>query len=648
MTFTTIGGGDITSLVERTIQRRGADKTVVSSIWTSLAGVGGILAVVAMFVTWYADDRTATAWYSGFLPPTALLLVVAAAALISDRFPPVMVLGGSLVPLLFADVIEPEIALSGLSSSAPATIGALYVLAGAATATGTFASLVDRLLDRRGSLLPLTATTAGLSAIMPNTPLVAMFAPRVVRWSQRNGVSASRFLLPMSFAGILGGVVTLIGTSTNLVVSDLLTQSGEEPLGLFEITVVGLPVAVLGVTVLSTLGPRLLPERTAASSDLDRRAREFQMAAQIEPGGPLVGRTIAASGLRSLDGVFLAMIERSGPGGPAVVPASPGTVLESGDVCCFVGEIGRVLDLHDVDGLANVERTHLLDASGAGTEVFEAVVSPGSRLVGSSLRSADFRSRYGGAVMAIHRSDGELAGQLGRIPLRAGDVLLVLAPAAFASMWRGDADFSLVAAVDEPPPVRPERSWLVIAAAVAMVVAASVGVVSLFEAALGAAIVVVAGGAISASEGWRAVNLNVIATMAVSISLGRAVDVSGLAAEIARLVERFSDHGDVVLVVSVMIVTIVLTELLTNTAAAALMLPVSLSIAADVGAEPRMLAVAVLLAASTSFLSPVGYQTNLMVFSLGGYRFSDFSRVGAPLTVMTVATSAALIPLAFG
>ncbi|MFN3255490.1 MAG: SLC13 family permease [Ilumatobacter sp.] len=579
------------------------------------------------------------------------VLAVAAVVLVLDRFQPVLVLAGAVGALLFGGVIESDTALSGLSSPAPATIAALYVIAGAATATGTFASIVDRLLDRGGSLFALTATTAGLSSVVPNTPLVAMFAPRVVRWSQRNGASASRYLLPLSFASILGGVVTLIGTSTNLVVSDLLEQSGAEPLEVLEITVVGLPVAVIGVLVLSTLGARLLPERSTGSRDLTRRAREFQMAARVDPDGPLAGSSIAESGLRSLDGVFLAMIERSTASGRVIsLPASPDTMLEAGDVCCFVGDAGDVIDLHDVDGLVSVERKHLLDAEGPGTLVYEAVVAPGSRLVGASLRSADFRSRYGGAVIAIHRSDAPLGGQLGRIALRGGDVLLVLGDERFGQQWRSDADFSLVAAHDGPSLPRRQRSWLVVAAFVGLVLAAATGLVPLFEAAAAAAVVVVAGGALTMREAWRAINLDVVLTMAVAISLGGAIAASGLAADIASVVERVSSLGlgDVGIVVAVMLATLVLTELLTNTAAAALMMPVALSVGVDVGAPPQMLAVAVLIGASCSFLSPVGYQTNLMVFGLGGYRFGDFARVGAPLTVSTLVTAALIIPSAFG
>ena len=583
---------------------------------------------------------------------TLVVLVGVVAVLLLDRVAPVFVLGAGVGVLMFVDVIDVSTALSGLSATAPATIAALYVLAGAVVATGTFAGIVDRLLDRPRPMFAFTAVVAAISSVVPNTPLVAMFAPRVVRWSQRNGSNASRFLLPLSFASILGGVITLIGTSTNLVVADLLVAAGEEPLGVFDITAVGVPVAIVGVVLLTILGPRLLPERTASADDLERRGREFQVAARVVEGGPLVGRSIADSGLRSLDGVFLALVERDGdrPVDSTALAAAPTTVLRAGDVCCFVGDVGRVVDLHGFEGLAPLEEHHVSNAEGPGTRLFEAVVAPASDLVGSTLRSIAFRGRYGGAVMAIHRSDGALGGQLGRIPLRAGDVLLVLADDSFGSRWRNHSDFSLVAAVNEPPPERRSRSLLVVAATVGMILLAATGVLSLFESAVLAAIVVIAGGAISVNEGWRSINLNVVLTMAVAISLGAAVSISGLAAEVAGLVEtsRSLGIGDVGVVLVTMVATIVLTELVTNTAAAALMVPVAISVAAELAIEPRMLAVAVLIGASCSFLSPVGYQTNLMVFSLGGYKFTDFTRVGFPLTLSTVAVSALVLPIAYG
>lgn len=578
------------------------------------------------------------------------VLVVMVGVLVLDRVPPVFVLGGAVAALLFTDVIDVDTALSGLSSPAPATIGALYVVAGAATATGAFVGLIDRLLKKRPSVPLLAGSTAALSSFIPNTPLIAMFAPRVVRWAHRSGGSASRLLLPMSFASILGGVVTIIGTSTNLVVSDLLRAAGEDELGMFEITVVGLPVAIVGVIVLTTVGRRILPDRST-SIDPSARARTFQIAMRVDPQSRLVNQTIAAAGLRDLEGAFLAFIEREDVDGDThVLPAAPTTVLAADDLCCFVGESDRVLELHGHEGLVAAEAGHVAEPSTLDMRVFEAVVAPASQLVGSTLRDASFRARYGGAVVAIHRADEEVEGQLGRVRLRAGDVLLVLANEGFGARWRGHLDFSLVAALDQPAPFREGKAWLVYAAVTGLVVCATFDLLSLFEASVAAAGVCVLGGAIGRREAARAIDVNVVLTMAVAISLGAGIALSGLASEVAQFAESVGDTalGDVAAVAGVMIVTILLTELLTNTAAAALMVPIALNIGAESGVEPRMLAIAVLIGASCSFLSPIGYQTNLMVYGLGGYKFTDFTKVGAPLTLATVVVTCAIVPVAFG
>ena len=576
------------------------------------------------------------------------VLVVTVVVLVTDRYPAAIVLGGAVTTMLFARVVDADTALSGFSATAPWTIACLYIVAGATTASGLLSGIVDKVLRSSGSVGLLAATTAALSGFIPNTPLIAMFAPQVVRWSDRNGVNVSRYLMPLSFASILGGVVTVIGTSTNLVVSDLLRVAGDEPLGVFEITVIGLPVAVLGVVVLAVLGVRLLPGASQPTSSIGSRARQFQIAMRIDPRGPLVGRTIEEAGLRNLAEVYLSFVERRENDEAVAVAATPETRLFAGDICCFVGDVNRVVGLHDVEGLVSTENAHIDVAAGAGTRVFEAVIAPLSALVGASLRTAGFRGRYGGAVMAVHREAEELGGQLGRISLRAGDVLLVLADSDFERRWRGHTDFSLVAGLDAPGPARRTRVPIVAAILVVFVIVASTGVVPLFEAAVASAIAVIAVGVISAGEAVRAIDANVILTMAIAISLGASISASGLASDVAGVIQRVDWFGDRGLVLMTITVTILLTEILTNTAAAALMLPIALAVADDVGAAPRMLAIAVLFGASCSFLSPVGYQTNLMVAGLGGYHFADFARVGAPLTLTMVVIVTTLAPVFFG
>ena len=371
----------------------------------------------------------------------------------------------------------------------------------------------------------------------------------------------------MSYAAVLGGVVTVIGTSTNLVVSDLLVAQGEQPLGVFEITGVGLPVAVVGVVVLVLTAPRLLRHgRPSVESDPAAAVQPYTIALAVEPGGPLVGRTIEAAGLRHLQGVFLAGIERAG----TVVPARPGTVLGWGDVCYFAGDVVDVVDLLEVNGLVSAEHTHLVGAADRpDAGLFEAVVSERSDLAGATLRDAGFRARYDAAVLAIRRHDDDLPGKLGTVVLRPGDVLLVLATPEFERVWRGHGDFSVIASLDAPPPVRRDRSSFVIVAILAMVASVVTGLLDLMEASLLAAVVLIALRVISVTEARRAVNLNVVLTIAMSISLGTAVAVSGLAAEMATLLGNLGDpFGDTGRLVAVLATTMVLTELLSNNAAA--------------------------------------------------------------------------------
>jgi di/tricarboxylate transporter len=588
---------------------------------------------------------------------TLVVLVVTFAVLAFDRLPAAAAMAAAVGVLLLTDVVDQSEALSGLSSSAPVTIAALYVLAGAATVTGALSPWIDRVLagrnggardeSDRGRLGRLAFASGALSAVLPNTPLVALAAPRVVTWCRRAGVSASPYLMPMSYAAVFGGVVTVIGTSTNLVVSDLLVAQGEDPLGVFEITGVGLPVAAIGIAVLVLTAPRLLRRRdTPTTRDPIAASQSYTIALTVEPEGPLVGRTVEAAGLRHLQGVFLAGVERAG----AVVPARPGTVLGAGDVCYFAGNVTDVVDVLEVDGLVSAEHPHLVgtgDRPDAG--LFEAVISERSDLAGRTLRDAGFRARYDAAVLAIRRHDDDLPGKLGSVVLRPGDVLLVLATPEFERQWRGHGDFSVIASLDAPPPARRDRAGLVLAAIVAMVASVVLDLLDLMEASLLAAAALIVLRVVSPSEARRAVNLNVVLTIAMSISLGTAVSVSGLAAEIATVLGSLGDpFGDTGRIVAVLLTTMILTELLSNNAAAALMLPVATATALEAGLDPRSFAIVVLIGASCSFLSPIGYQTNLMVYGLGGYRFRDFTLVGAPLSLVTLVVTPIVVPLVLG
>jgi di/tricarboxylate transporter len=439
--------------------------------------------------------------------------------------------------------------------------------------------------------------------------------------------------MPLSFAAILGGVVTSIGTSTNLVVSGLMVDRGMAPMGLFEITVVGLPVALAGVAVLIALAPVVL-RREAPSMDLKEQVREFSVDMRVIEDGPLAGLSVEEAGLRHLQGVFLVRIERDGR---VVAPVSPHELLQAGDVLSFVGNVDLIVDLQRMRGLASTEEHHLYGIDETRQAFFEVVLGSSSSLAGRTLKEVGFRSRYDAAVLAVHRAGQRVEAKLGELSLRAGDTLLLLADTDFRDRWRESGDFLVVAGIGGTPPGRTRKAPLVLALTALLVVIAGAGLVPILDAALLTAIALVATGVLTLREARDAVDLDVIVMIGAAFGVGSAIDATGLAERAADLlVGVFAPFGDVGALLGVVVATIALTEIITNNAAAVLMFPVAIPAAAAAGADPRAYAIAVAVAASASFLTPIGYQTNTIVYGLGGYRFSDYPRLGLPLTLVVL------------
>ncbi|HEU5300690.1 MAG TPA: SLC13 family permease [Acidimicrobiia bacterium] len=592
---------------------------------------------------------SADAWF------TLAVVVVTIALMVSERVQPSVVMLSAVIVLMVGETIDEAQAFSGFSNAAPITVAALYVLAGATETTGALQGLTERILGgrRRGpsgsggdrqDLARVVVPGALASGLIANTPLVSMVAPRIVAWARRTDRSPSRFLMPFSFAAVFGGVITVIGTSTNVTVSGLLTESGRVPLDVFEITPVGLPIALIGVLALVLLTPILLPRRRSPGEIDEGGEREYTVEMLVEPSSPLVGRTITDAGLRNLVGVYLVEIERDGR---HLGPVAPDEVLVDGDRLMFAGNIGRVLDLQKLAGLVPAGQQHFSLSENAGA-TFEVVVAEGSPLIGSTLKEVDFRARYGAAVIAIHRSAERLVAKLGEVRLRPGDLMLVLGDPDFARRWRGRDDFLLVSAVEGGAPLRRNRARAVELITLALIVVSGAGVLSLLKTSLLAALACLAVGAITPGEARRAVNFDIVVLIAASFGLGAAMQESGLAAEIARgLVDLTTPLGDIGVLAGVLLATMILTELLSNNAAAVLMFPVALATAAGSGLAFRPFVLAIIIGASCSFLTPIGYQTNLLVFGMGGYKFRDFTRLGAPLTLVTFVASLVLIPIAF-
>lgn len=583
---------------------------------------------------------------------TAIVLAVVLVALARELAPPAAVVLGGVVALVLAGVLEPDRAFAGLSSPATLSIAGLFVVSRALRQHGRLETLVARLLGdgsrgERGALIRLVPALALTSGVMNNTPLVVTAAPMVRDWAERRGLAASRLLIPVSFAAILGGLLTLIGTGPTLVVSGALAASGRPGFGFLTIGAVGLPLLVVAGTLLVILAPRVLPDRRDHAQRVAAAERDYTVLMAVASGGPSDGRTIVEAGLRSLDGTFVAGLVR---GGEELAAIGPTTRLRGGDELVLVGRAEDVAELLSHPGLLPGERAQVRLLDGERHDLVECVLSSSSPLVGTTLKELSFRGRYGGAVVAIHRAGERLTGRLGRVPLRPGDVLLVLADPGFAERWRGEPDFGAVVPIDGARE-RPSdaRTRITVATFVAMVALAASGLVPVITAILGACAVLVATRTVSFRRALDAVDRDVVLIVAGAIGFAEALTVSGLAAAAAAAAEALAAGlGPVGALAVLVVATLALTEAVTNVAAAALMAPIGIDLAERVGADPTGFAVAVAVAASASFLTPIGYQTNTIVYGLGRYRYGDYWRLGLPLTLATLATVLVVVPRVWG
>ncbi|NPC95206.1 SLC13 family permease [Nocardioides sp. zg-DK7169] len=575
------------------------------------------------------------------------VILAVLALLVRGRVSPAVVVFGGAVAVLVLGVVDADAAFSGFSNSAPITVAALYVLAAGIEKTGALTPVMQRTLGERGRYrLPLLRTlvpTAGASAFLNNTPIVAMLIPQVTAWANRRGLSVSKVLMPVSFAAVLGGLITVIGTSTNLVVSGQMETLELREIGFFEIGRLGLPIAVIGLIAVIVLAPRALPDRRSARAEMEEAGRRFSVEMIVEPGGAIDGKTVEEARLRNLSGLFLASVDR---GDTTIAPVRPETVLRGGNRLHFAGPIDRVVELQEMRGLRSAELEHVLDLDDPSVGYYEAVVGSRSPLVGRTLKDVGFRSNYQAAVLGIHRSGQLLEGRIGTETIHVGDTLILVSDLGFRERWRDRADFLLVAPLDGTPPAATSRAWIPVALLLGVVGLAATETVPILEGSLVAAILLVASRVVSPLEARRAIDIEVIVVIASAFGLAAAMQASGLAATIATgLVDVFWGFGDHGVLLGLVLATIILTELVTNNAAALLMLPIAVSAAGATGLDPRGAAIAVAVSASASFLSPIGYQTNMMVYGPGGYRFTDYARLGWVLTLTVLVLTVALVPV---
>jgi len=556
-----------------------------------------------------------------------------------------MVLMAAMGVLIIFKILTPAEALVGFSNPGVITIAAFYVVAAGLKETGAVRWAGQLLLglpeSEKRSLLRVVIPTSLLSAFMNNTAVVAMFIPAVQDWARRIKIPVSKLLLPLSYAAILGGTCTLIGTSTNLVVDGLLQAETGVALGMFDLAWVGVPVLFIAGGLIVLLAPVLLPDRKGVVEQLEL-AREYVVELVVSPAGPIVGKTVAQAGLRHLTYGYLIDIRRRGQ---LITAVSPDVVLEADDVLVFVGAAESAHELRGIRGL--VPSGDGLENLGIALQercLVEAVIGPEFFGLDQTVRESRFRSRFRAAILSVCRQGQRLDGKIGDIQLQMGDTLLLEASDDFVSQYRSRRDFLLVSALNESTPPDFARAPVAIGTLLLMVLVSATGLLSILEASFMAAGIMLASRCVSVSKARRNVDLSVLMVIASSFALGAAMVKTGNARLIADGL-LFSDGiTPWQALILIYLITVIFTELITNNAAAVLMFPIAMALAEQLGVSYMPFIIAIMFAASASFITPLGYQTNLMVYGPGGYRFTDYARLGIPLSITVAVVSLFLIP----
>lgn len=542
------------------------------------------------------------------------------------------------------------------SSPAPVTIAAMFVLSAALEKCGVIewiASALGKLarLGYRKFLLILMLAVALISAFINNTPVVMVFLPVVLSLSRTMNVPASKMLIPLSYASIFGGTCTLVGTSTNILASSILSDAGYEPIGMFEIAWVGLPLLVMGCIYLLTIGHRLLPERETLTSLLsDEERKEFLTEAYVQKGSPLIDKSVAQSGLLKVKGIRILELVRDN----VALPVEPKTtILKPGDRLVLGCRPAGFAHARSIDGL------DLSSTLGLGLEaisahegsIVEGVIGPRSTLVGQTVQEIAFRQRFRVILMAIHRRGINLREKMDNLVIESGDLLLMMGTDQAIEGLRRSDDLHLLDRPPTPSFSRREKTPIVLITTVLVILLAALNIMPIAGTALVGVAVLLATGCLTPKEGYASIEWSILILIFGMLSLGQAMSATGAADLLARgltMVASFDFVTDAMrptlVLAALYITTMIMTETLSNNATVVLMTPIALSLGAGMGVDPRPFVITACLAASASFSTPIGYQTNTYVYGVAGYKFTDFTRVGLPLNFLCFLLSILVIP----
>jgi len=577
---------------------------------------------------------------------TASVIITSFVVLLTTSLGADAVLMAAAILLMMFGVLTPNELVGGFANLGLATVAVMYIVASALTRTGALRAISDKLLGHTNHLgvaqSRLMFPVAIISSLLNNTPVVAMMIPLVTAWAKRLKIAPSKLMIPLSYAAIVGGVCTLIGTSTNLVVNEMLISQGIEGLGLFDLALIGVPLVFITVGFTVLFSRWLLPNHPLDVVTFGD-AKQYTIEMVVGVDSVLHGQTIGQAGLRSLSGVFLIEVVR---GNRVFAAVSRDELLLEGDRLIFAGDVDSVVDLQNIRGLDHpADQSFKIDADRSQRNFVEVVLGKSFPYLGRTVRQSAFRKRYGCAIVAISREGMHLKKRIGDIAFRSGDLLLLEAPPEFTETDRFERDFLLISARENSAPTLHNRRFWALGILAIQILLVALNYCSLFEAGCVSVLLLLVTRCVSLEESRQSVDWQILIVIAASIALGTAAETSGMASALGQLSVDLVGHSPYGSLAAIFFVGAVLTALISNMAAAVILFPIAQSAAAQLEVSVLPYVVVLMVAASTSFSTPIGYQTNLMVYGPGNYRYIDFLRMGLPLTLILGLVTLVLVPM---
>ena len=581
-----------------------------------------------------------------------IVLIFIVVSLYTGLLGPVFTFILGVVVLGFFRILTPGEMLSGFANE-QVMIVILLLLIGEVIRKTAIAELVfDRYFRKarsyNGFMSRMVFMVSVFSAFLNNTPLVAVMMPYVRTWSKRYNISPSKLLIPLSYAAILGGSATLIGTSTNLIVNGMVTDqhivSGLPSLGIFDFVWVGVPMIVLGGIYLLLVGKKLLPARKDSEESSSTGIRTYFIEVQIKNNSPLVGQTIEESGLRNLPGLYLVEIHRMGK---RIFVVSNNLTLEKGDKLTFAGENKKISLLTKPEYGLSIPSAGMLQRK-KHANLLEIVISPNSSMIGKPLRDVNFRARYNAAVIGIYRNEESVPPRIRETILQAGDVLMLYAGSDFSTLSRDSHDFYFVSKVKEIEKVEGYKIVILLSGLALIILLSALKLISLFMGLVVLLMVVLILKMTKAKDLARSIDYNLGLIIVMSLALGTAMIKTGAADLVAHyVIVLLIPLGKIAVLTGIYAITAVIAAYVTNKAAVAIMFPISLSISLQLHLPAMPFILVVAYASAANFMTPIGYQTNLMVYGPGAYKFKDYFRIGFPLTVIYMIVAVTVLSLKY-